>query len=55
MPEKKAGEFYTPYEVSLLMSEIVANHLRDKEKIEIYNLIKLRSDFDQKQEEISNG
>lgn len=34
---KKAGEFYTPHEVSLLMSEIVANHLRDKEKIEIYD------------------
>lgn len=32
---KKAGEFYTPHEVSLLMSEIVANHLRDREKIEI--------------------
>jgi len=32
---KKAGEFYTPHEVSLLMSEIVANHLKDKEKIEI--------------------
>ena len=29
---KKAGEFYTPHEVSLLMSEIVANHLRYKEK-----------------------
>ena len=25
---KKAGEFYTPHEVSLVMSEIVANHLR---------------------------
>lgn len=34
---KKAGEFYTPHEVSLLMSEIVANHLRDREKIEIYD------------------
>ena len=29
---KKAGEFYTPHEVSLLMSEIVANHLKDKMK-----------------------
>ena len=27
---KKAGEFYTPHEVSLLMSEIVAHHLQDK-------------------------
>ncbi|MGL1931809.1 MAG: type I restriction-modification system subunit M [Desulfotalea sp.] len=34
---KKAGEFYTPHEVSLLMSEIVADHLKDKEKIEIYD------------------
>ena len=32
---KKAGEFYTPHEVSLLMSEIVANHLKDRDKIEI--------------------
>ncbi|MDR3206545.1 MAG: type I restriction-modification system subunit M, partial [Candidatus Methanoplasma sp.] len=32
---KKAGEFYTPHEVSLLMSEIVADHLKDKTKIEI--------------------
>ncbi|MGN0711897.1 MAG: type I restriction-modification system subunit M N-terminal domain-containing protein, partial [Anaerovoracaceae bacterium] len=30
---KKAGEFYTPHEVSLLMSEIVANHLKGKEQI----------------------
>lgn len=34
---KKAGEFYTPHEVSLLMSEIVANHLMDREKIEIFD------------------
>ena len=34
---KKAGEFYTPHEVSLLMSEIVADHLHDREKIEIYD------------------
>lgn len=34
---KKAGEFYTPHEVSLLMSEIVANHLKDREQIEIYD------------------
>lgn len=34
---KKAGEFYTPHEVSLLMSEIVAEHLKDREKIEIYD------------------
>lgn len=34
---KKAGEFYTPHEVSLLMSEIIANHLKDREKIDIYD------------------
>ena len=34
---KKAGEFYTPHEVSLLMSEIVAQHLRDKKEIKIYD------------------
>ena len=35
---KKAGEFYTPHEVSLLMSEIVANHLKDRVAIKIYPL-----------------
>nr|UWI49650.1 type I restriction-modification system subunit M [Clostridioides difficile] len=34
---KKAGEFYTPHEVSLLMSEIVAEHLKNKERIKIYD------------------
>lgn len=34
---KKAGEFYTPHEVSLLMSEIVADHLKGRDKIEIYD------------------
>lgn len=34
---KKAGEFYTPHEVSLLMSEIVANHLKGKTEIKIYD------------------
>jgi len=34
---KKAGEFYTPHEVSLLMSEIIAHHLKDNDKIEIYD------------------
>lgn len=33
---KKAGEFHTPHEVSLLMSEIVANRLKGKENIAIY-------------------
>ena len=34
---KKAGEFYTPHEVAILMSEIVAEHHKDKDKIEIYD------------------
>lgn len=34
---KKAGEFYTPHEVSLLMSEIVAEHLKDRNEIKIYD------------------
>jgi type I restriction enzyme M protein len=34
---KKAGEFYTPHEVSVLMSEIIAHHLHDRETIEIYD------------------
>ena len=34
---KKAGEFYTPHEVSLVMSEIIASHLKDRDKIEIYD------------------
>ena len=37
MPAKKAGEFYTPHEVSLLMSEIVASHLQGKNEIKIYD------------------
>ena len=35
---KKAGEFYTPHEVSLLMSEIVADHLKDRTEIKIYEM-----------------
>ena len=34
---KKAGEFYTPHEVSLLMSEIVSDHLKDRDEIKIYD------------------
>lgn len=34
---KKAGEFYTPHEVAILMSEIVAEHHKDKRQIEIYD------------------
>lgn len=32
---KKAGEFYTPNEVSVLLSEIISNHLKDRTEIEI--------------------
>lgn len=34
---KKAGEFYTPHEVSILMSEIIAHHLKDRNNISIYD------------------
>ena len=34
---KKAGEFYTPHEVSVLMSEIIAHHLKDRDTIQIYD------------------
>lgn len=34
---KKAGEFYTPHEVSILMSEIVAEHLKNQSEIKIYD------------------
>ncbi len=34
---KKAGEFYTPHEVSLLISEIIAAHVKDRDKIDIYD------------------
>lgn len=34
---KKAGEFYTPHEVSLLMSEIISWHLAGRENITIYD------------------
>lgn len=34
---KKAGEFYTPHEVSVVMSEIIAHHLSNRDRIEIYD------------------
>lgn len=34
---KKAGEFYTPHEVSVLMSEIIAHHVKGRERISIYD------------------
>ncbi len=33
----KAGEFYTPHEVSIIMAEIIAYNLKDKEEITIYD------------------
>ena len=34
---KKAGEFYTPHEVALFMAEIVADHLKNRKDITIYD------------------
>lgn len=34
---KKNGEFYTPHTVSLVMAELVADHLRGRDEIEIYD------------------
>ena len=34
---KKAGEFYTPHEVALIMANIVAYHHRDRERLSIYD------------------
>lgn len=34
---KKAGEFYTPHEVSLIVSNIVADHLKGRDEIQIYD------------------
>lgn len=34
---KKAGEFYTPHEVAKIMSEIVAEHHKNKDTLEIYD------------------
>lgn len=34
---KKAGEFYTPHEVSVLISEIVADALKTRKEIQIYD------------------
>ena len=36
---KKRANFYTPHEVSLLMSEIIADHLKDRKEISIYDPI----------------
>ncbi|WP_028264127.1 type I restriction-modification system subunit M [Atopobium fossor] len=34
---KKAGEFYTPHEVSTVMANIVAYYLRNKDSVEVYD------------------
>ncbi len=34
---RKAGEFYTPHEVAMIMSEIVAEHHKNKDSLEIYD------------------
>ena len=34
---KKAGEFYTPNEVSQFMSAVIADHLKDRDTIEVYD------------------
>lgn len=36
---KKAGEFYTPHEVSVVMAELIAHHVKslDKKRIDIYD------------------
>ncbi|MBN4084391.1 type I restriction-modification system subunit M [Mycoplasma sp. CSL10166] len=34
---KNDGEFYTPHEVSVLMSEIIGNHIKNRDKITIYD------------------
>ena len=34
---KKAGEFYTPHEVAMIMSKIVAEHHKNKDSLEIYD------------------
>ncbi len=34
---KKAGEFYTPHEVSVMMSDIIAEHLKHNDEIRIYD------------------
>ncbi|MBU4691359.1 type I restriction-modification system subunit M [Mycoplasma zalophi] len=34
---KEDGQYYTPHEVSDLMSEIISNHLKDRKEISIYD------------------
>ncbi|UHP11151.1 SAM-dependent methyltransferase [Listeria marthii] len=41
---KKAGEFYTPHEVSIVMAELIADHIKhlNKENIDIYDICTTR-------------
>lgn len=34
---RKSGEFYTPHEVSVMMSEIIAHHLKGRSSIQVYD------------------
>lgn len=34
---KKSGEFYTPHQVALVMAEIVAEHLKGRDTIDVYD------------------
>lgn len=34
---KSAGEFYTPHEVSQFMSNVVSDHVKDRETLEVYD------------------
>lgn len=34
---RKSGEFYTPHEVSVMMSEIIAHHLKGRPSIKVYD------------------
>jgi type I restriction enzyme M protein len=53
---KKAGEFYMPHEVSLLISEIVAEYLKDRQEIKIYEIITPRLiQFNDCQTRLSGG
>lgn len=35
--DKKAGEFYTPHEVSLVMSQLIGEHPKCCDEIQIYD------------------
>ena len=35
---KKAGEFYSPHSIAMIISEIIANHHKDKDEISVYDM-----------------